>query len=465
MKINKVNNLVEELVEAPATQPLTEDAPIDDIASASVQDIAVAVKDAAEEASDGEETFSDANAEKVAQEIKTYAKGFDAAAWAPVDVKNDLTEALDDCLANALLYNEEGNSDGVDLLVTGLPGSGKTGITKAWANARGVKLFYLNAKNDDLGAILNGFPVDEVEENDGKRAHGVVRSYSKTLDMLDRDRSVLFLDEFNRAPEKLRAVLFSLINEHVVDGPGEDGYRHFDKLLFTVACINPSVPTDPGAMDLNDAEKSRFVNKIDWDSEPGRAADYIIYHINKLKNAVKQDDPNYAYKYTRYAKTIALAKTLLNDITFEFDSREDLTDLFNENATILSQRSITDGIMAHGYSKEKFLRWVDKSSGFLEKDKEMIHKILDSYIEPTNIKVPGAGEADDDGSNAPAEDPTAKKPTNGDSGDFDDVFGSDGDETDTDLFGNTGVDPDAAKKVRISATDALNKIKGFDFNA
>jgi hypothetical protein len=120
--------------------------------------------------------------------------------------------------------------------------------------------------------------------------------------------------------------------------------------------------------------------------------------------------------------------------------------------------------MAHGYSKEKFLRWVDKSSGFLEKDKEMIHKILDSYIEPT-IQVPGAGEADGADTEVSTDDQGAKKPSNSDSGDFDDVFGSDGDETDTDLFGNNGVDPDAAKKVRISAADALNKIKGFDFNA
>lgn len=163
-----------------------------------------------------------------------------------------------------MISKYSGTHDGSDILVTGLPGSGKSAITREWAKSRGVELFYLNAKNDDLGAILNGFPVDTTEETeDGKIVHRADRSFSKSVDMLDRERSVLFLDEFNRAPSKLRATLLSLINEHVVEGPGEDGYRHFNNLLFSIACVNPSVPTDPGALDLNDAEMSRFVDKLD----------------------------------------------------------------------------------------------------------------------------------------------------------------------------------------------------------
>ena len=77
-----------------------------------------------------------------------------------MDVPSELTDKLDDCLANAMAAKASGTHDGVDLLVTGLPGSGKTGITKQWASDRGVNLFYLNAKNDDLGAILNGFPIE-----------------------------------------------------------------------------------------------------------------------------------------------------------------------------------------------------------------------------------------------------------------------------------------------------------------
>ena len=472
MRIKKQNlqenidkNLIEDVdlaeIENMEKIPATEDiADIDDISSASIDDIASAVQDAAEVASDGKETFSDEKAKTIAKEIKTHANGFDNSAWAPLDVPSELTDKLDDCLANAMANHAAGAHDGVDLLITGLPGSGKTGITKQWAKDRGVNLFYLNAKNDDLGAILNGFPVDTVEKDaDGNDVHRVTRSFSKSLDALDEPKSVLFLDEFNRAAPKLRAVLLSLINEHVVDGDGPDGFRHFDNLLFTVACINPSVPTDPGAMDLNDAEMSRFVDTLDWDSKVDDALKYLNFYVNKMIKALKSEDENYAFFYTRYHKILNLANALLGDYRFEFDSRDDLLDLFNDKAKMLNQRAITDALMAHGYNKAKFLNWVDKYSKFLEKDKEMIHEILDSYQE-TEISVPGAAD------NNTSEEETSTQQTNTsnstDSDDFDSVFGEGGDESDTDLFGNSA--SSAGNAAKVNAADALSRIKSFDFS-
>ena len=467
MKIKKQN-----IVEDAPIEPVLEDSElaeikameeipdINDISSADIDEIATAVQAAAEVASDGEETYSDEKAKAIAKEIKTHANGFDATAWAPLDVPSELTDKLDDCLANAMANHAAGTHDGVDLLITGLPGSGKTGITKQWAKDRGVNLFYLNAKNDDLGAILNGFPVDTVEKDaNGNDVHRVTRSFSKSLDALDKEKSVLFLDEFNRAAPKLRAVLLSLINEHVVDGDGEDGFRHFDNLLFTVACINPSVPTDPGAMDLNDAEMSRFVDSMDWDSKTDDALRYIVFHVNKLIKALDPTDKNYAFFYTRYNKILNLTNALLGDFRFEFDSRDDLLDLFNDKAKMLNQRAITDALMAHGYSKTKFLNWVDKYSKFLDKDKAMIHDILDSYVE-IDITVPSAGSKAAEAETTAT--PTKAASNNADSDDFDSVFGSDGDESDADLFGNTASQAGAA--ARVSAADALNRIKSFDFS-
>ena len=471
MKITKQNitestltQEIAQLEEAADTEVASdEELVVDDVLDASVAEIADAVQAAAEEASDGEATYSDKNAEKVATELKTAAKGFDAAAWAPLDVQSELTDKLDDCLANAMAAHAAGTHDGVDLLVTGLPGSGKTGITKQWAKDRGVNLFYLNAKNDDLGAILNGFPVDTIEKDEnGNEVHKVARSFSKSLDALDKEKSVLFLDEFNRAAPKLRAVLLSLINEHVVDGPGEDGFRHFDNLLFTVACINPSVPTDPGAMDLNDAEMSRFVDTMDWDSTVDGALNYITFHLNKLIKALKTDDENYGFFYVRYNKILNLARALLTDYRFEFDSRDDLLDLFNDKAKMLNQRALTDALMSHGYSKQKFLNWVDKYSKFLDKDKVMIHEILDDWSEPT-VTVPTSAAA----ASAPAADDEEAATSNtkqatADSSDFNSVFGDAGEETDSDLFGNTA--SAAGQAARVSAADALARIQGFDFS-
>ena len=455
---NRLENMVED-IDMAEIETMEEIPDIDNVSTADIDEIATAVQTAVEVASEGEETFSDEKAKTIANEIKTHAKGFDAAAWAPLDVPSELTDKLDDCLANAMANHAAGTHDGVDLLITGLPGSGKTGITKQWAKDRGVKLFYLNAKNDDLGAILNGFPVDTIEKDkDGKDVHRVTRSFSKSLDALDEPNSVLFLDEFNRAAPKLRAVLLSLINEHVVDGDGEDGFRHFDNLLFTVACINPSVPTDPGAMDLNDAEMSRFVDSMDWDSQTDDALRYIVFHVNKMLKALKPSDENYAYFYKRYHKILNLTNALLGDYRFEFDSRDDLLDLFNDKAKMLNQRAITDALMAHGYNKDKFLNWVDKYSKFLEKDKVMIHDILDSYVE-MDVEVPGENGNAKAAANEPAQ--TTNKAA-ADDGDFESVFGTEGEEADTELFGNTASAAGMAAKV--SAADALNRIKSFDFS-
>ena len=460
MKIIKQTktDLTEALTEQVNTKEqenIKEDIAIDDVNKATTDEIADAVQDAAEEASEGKETFSDEKAQTVANEIKTHARGLDATAWAPLDVPSELTDKLDDCLANAMAAHAAGTHDGVDLLITGLPGSGKTGITKQWAKDRGVNLFYLNAKNDDLGAILNGFPIDTVEtDENGNEVHKVTRSYSKSLDGLDKEKSVLFLDEFNRAAPKLRAVLLSLINEHVVDGPGEDGFRHFDNLLFTVACINPSVPTDPGAMDLNDAEMSRFVDTLDWDSKAEDALRYLNFHINRLIKALDPQDENYKFFYTRYTNIINLANALVGDYRFEFDTRDDLLDLFNEKAKMLNQRAITDALMAHGYNKEKFLNWVDKYSKFLEKDQLMIHEILDPWDAP-EVVLPGESNSTTTATNS-AED------TSTDDSDFDSVFGGEGEELDADLFGTTA--SKAGQTAKVSAADALNRIKTFDFS-
>jgi hypothetical protein len=100
---------------------------------------------------------------------------------------------------------------------------------------------------------------------------------------------------------------------------------------------------------------SRFVDSMDWDSKTDDALRYIVFHVNKMLKALDPADENYAFFYTRYSKILNLTNALLGDFRFEFDSRDDLLDLFNDKAKMLNQRAITDALMAHGYSKNKFL--------------------------------------------------------------------------------------------------------------
>jgi hypothetical protein len=127
---------------------------------------------------------------------------------------------------------------------------------------------------------------------------------------------------------------------------------------------------------------------------------------------------------------------------------------------MLNQRAITDALMSHGYSKDKFLTWVDKYSKFLDKDKEMIHNILDSWVEP-EVVVPGEGANTAQATETPAEE-TNNDAANVDSDDFDSVFGTEGEEVDDSLFTSTA--SNAGKTARVSAADAINRIKAFDFS-
>jgi hypothetical protein len=213
-------------------------------------------------------------------------------------------------------------------------------------------------------------------------------------------------------------------------------------------------------MDLNDAEMSRFVDTMDWDSKVPDAIKYIRFHLKKLIDALKPEDENYNFFYIRYNKILNLAEALLGDPLFDFDSRDDLLDLFNDKAKMLNQRAITDALMSHGYSKEKFLNWVDKYSKFLDKDKEMIHSILDSWVEP-EVAVPGAGGTNTT-QTADTSAEEASNAANADSDDFDSVFGTEGEEADDDLFTSTA--SKSGKAARVSAADALNRIKAFDFS-
>lgn len=453
MKINKIKLFESEDAEV---------TPIENVSELPVEEIADTVQAAAEE--EGKKV-SDQKAEEIAITIKTAATGLDKAAWAPLDVKSALTDALDDCLAEAMFNKKMKRTDGTDLLIDGLPGSGKTAIVKQWAKDRDVKLVYINAKDSELDAVLNGFPVaiDDVDA-DGKPVKIADKAYSRSLKALDENNSVLFLDEFNRALMDRRASLLTLINEHQVAGPGPDGYYTFDKLLFTVACVNPAVPTDPGVIDLNDAEMSRFVDKLIWDSDPEETLKFMMFDCNKAIQAaldLPSDDPEFPYVYTKEVKIKELAKALLGDYRFKFNSREDLNDLdlgdesTKGKATMLNGRSITDAIRKHGASKKKFLNWVDNGSKYLQVKKDMIHEILDSYVEPV-VTIPDRGNTNTAKNNTVAEVPTDSVDTD----DFDALITGDEIESDSTLF------PSAAQNTKKVATaaEAKARLQNLKFN-
>ena len=461
MKILKENmTLIEDTVDTTVEAP---ELTVDDVASTTTSELADVVQGAAAVATGGKETFSDENAKKVAKEIKTAALGLDHTTWAPLDVQNALTEALDLCLSKSLIAKKQKRRDGVDLIVTGLPGSGKTGITKAWAKARGVNLFSLKAMNRELDAILNGFPVDTVETSEnGVVTHKVVKSRSTILDPLEAENSVLFLDEFNRAPEDLRANLLTLINEHEVEaasGQGKEGMYRFENMLFTIACINPAIPTDPGAMELNSAEMSRYLLHMNYDSSKADALAYIPWYIRDTLNNLDKDDPDYAFLYKDLIKKYNLATYLIKHRKFKFDDREDDKECAKARPkrTLLNQRELTDGIMAFGADKDTFLWWIDTKSDFLDKNKVMFHEILDTWVEP-KVELPKEVTNKVDDTPVDKVDKPAAKNADDDL-DYDALFSGGGDEDDAALFGGQTGNSNVG---HVSSEQAMQRLADLD---
>lgn len=436
------------------------------------------------------------NADNTAKELKDAAKGIKTEViYAPIVAKNRITEVLDFALADASMDMAAGIRPSANILIDGLPGSGKTAIVGDWAEARGCHLVYVNAKNKDLDAFLNGYPIP-VDNPNARSKKSVDQAYSSAIDELDEDNSILFLDEFNRAPSDIRASLLTLINEHKVAGDNK-GYRYFKKLLFSVACINPSIPTDEGAMPLNDAEKSRFTPGLSilYDSNTKDALAYVRLRYKQRIEKIPKDLPKQTRElmYRKWSCAEDMLLFILSDRTFSFDDRkmDTLNDLAKQDATMLNQRSLIEAIEKYAYKGKQFVIQMLEldvtdtadlhAKAFSNAKREMLLKILNKYQDP-QVKIP-----DDfhDGVEA-EEDPTYV--VDGDSqgsggggkgGDMEevdagslgkqDVYGV-GDLDDIDLSGGIEIDDSmfasitGGKQPAVSEAEAKKRISEFDFS-
>lgn len=424
------------------TKELVQDLESGSEENASTDDLADAVTAEVELATDGDETYSDSKADAIARKIKDACKDFDRATWAPVSIPSAFTRKLDKCLANARYSKYHNESYGSDLLVTGLPGAAKTAIFYAWAKERGVNYMYINAKDEDLSAMINGFSVHDQE------THTVIQAGSKKLLPLRDTPTVIFLDEYNRAPHQLRAQLLTLVNEHKIAGDGPNGVIDLHGILFTVACINPDVATDPGAMPLNQAERSRFYLKHKLNSNAPDALNYFKKYFTRKLAELDPKDPSYKFAYTKKARAYNIALALLTDPRFEFDGEDDQANLDIEGHTMLNQRLLTDGL-GNCEGKADFLEWVDDSEMSPQRQ-DMIHAILDPWTEPP-VSVPGFE----------SEGPVAGTSTGDEEDDFMNMLNDD-EEEDTDLFGQTA--SAAGKAAVVDPATARKNLSSFDFS-
>ena len=261
-----------------------------------------------------------------------------------------------------------GTYDFQNLLVVGPAGSGKTAKIKNWAAHNNINLVTVIASamdETDLGGIL------AKDEKDPGTVH---KLSSKEFDTLDSKRSVLFLDEWNRAPKSVRAPLLSLIQEHTVrDDRLPSKKRMLKGFLFTVAAINPAdenYDTD----ELDDAEKNRFRTMyVSYDNEEVRQ--YMHKQLQwKIDNTSDEEIKK------EYIGQQRLADTLLSDSRFTFDNNED-HELSKEsgNGLLLSSRSLMNALTGSDGTKDDFLDiWSDYCNNL---KLPVITDILSNYVD------------------------------------------------------------------------------------
>lgn len=445
-------------------------------------DIVDEIESHVEETTDGEKGIEGADAEAIAQQTKKVGDEVNAGFvafnltdddWSDVTITNDVYEILDMAYQNALINMDAGVKAGSNVLVNGLPGSGKTAIVEAWAKAKGLELVAMNATDSKSDAAINGMPVRDAEKPDELIYLFNNKKLAKLMDPKYEKKCVIFVDELNRQKTaQLRRPLMSLFNEK----RNADGSKDFSKnLLFSIVCINPADGSggqfhDDGLVDIFGAEDDRFVFQIEaFDSTIKDAISYYTwYRQTKLlqkgvlrpgsaasinhggwvgpTKELSEKDIN---EIKRMLKVCELALYILNNVTKSnqteiFSQRKDIDSEYRAGKKrAVSARGLFDAVtLAVNITPidkspvPAFLNYVDKISKWSPTKQTMFHDILDDYImdvkglfaaynldkKPQDIQAelnnPGSGAAAgaDTDTNSPAAD---------DIEDDDEMFGDD----------------------------------------
>lgn len=282
-----------------------------------------------------------------------------------VQNKGQIESTLDRALKVNRREVKRGGKNFSNVLFIGEAGTGKTSRIKQWAADNNINLVLINASamdDTDLGGVIS-------KSDDGDT---VKRLATTELDELEEENSVLFLDEFNRAPKSVRASLLTLIQDHIVRDDRVKGKARFLKnFLFTIAAINPADENyDTDVMD--DAEVSRFKSTYVY-SDPSNTKNYLVKLFTQ--QAKEADDEEEKLESLGKAK---IAETLLGARTFKFDSKDDIRDSKDSgNGLILTARTLTNLLQYCDGTKEDFLaNWNDFCNSL---KRPMVERILANY--------------------------------------------------------------------------------------
>ena len=295
--------------------------------------------------------------------------------------EGDIEKALDRALRNNRQQIKYGSRNFINVLFTGPAGTGKTARIKAWAKKNNINLVKTIAGTMDE-ADLGGVPVANV-------ADGVAIKLSTTqFDSLQTEpNSVLFLDEWNRAPRAVRATLLNLIQDHEIpDYRQKNGMRFLPNFLFTVAAVNPSDDLGYNTDSLDDAELGRV---MEYEVAPDSKL-WLDYVRDILTNQKKQaEESNDTESVKEFTGRLAIVEKLISDPRFSFDSQEDIEeskkakDKGTGNGKILTYRNLLDVLNSSDGTKKDFLSLWNRKCNSLKK--QTVEEILKDYKDVDDV--------------------------------------------------------------------------------
>ena len=299
--------------------------------------------------------------------------------------EGDIEKALDKALRMNRQQIRNGSRNFINVLFTGSAGTGKTSRIKAWARKNNINLVKTIASTMDE-ADLGGLPAANLAD-----AVAVKLSTTQFDSLGSEPDSVLFLDEWNRAPKAVRATLLNLIQDHEIpDYREKTGMRFLPNFLFTVAAVNPSDDIGYNTDALDDAELGRV---LEYEVAPDTKAwlDYTRADLNsQLKRAEKNpNEAERAQDIKEIKGRLGIAEKLVTDPRFSFDSSYDIEKSKEAkennagNGKILTYRNLTDVLNASDGTKDDFLDLWNRKCNSLKKP--TVEEILRDYKDVDDV--------------------------------------------------------------------------------
>lgn len=266
---------------------------------------------------------------------------------------DDIKETLDEILEANLDARAVGSGEVVNLLLTGAAGVGKTARVVQWAKENDINLYRLDAQSLDVTDMGGAIVPD-------KTGTAIQRLTNKELEKLNEPRSVLFLDEYNRARSEVRATLLTLINDHVYnDATTKSGKKYLPNFLFTVAAINPS-NASYNTFELDQAERERF---YELGVEPNKMQ-YLKYLMGKYDEEYERAKESGSERLMKKVEgKRALAQTILMDKDFHFDGEKEAEQALMNNTSTLSPRSFAKVLELSKGKKDLLLKYWNGQCG------------------------------------------------------------------------------------------------------